>query len=187
MWTLIVILMVTDMTSGCASTHGVSRYIMESARKKSNEKTIILAKEFRFNEWRASAQNETEEVTEEADTKFDNPDFIPGDFLDKGGKVKYVHRPPSTVLMDFLAQIDHRQEELWKLGVFVVSAIFLMFLVLLLGAALFGLFVTLYNYATMMENPMDKHDKKLEEMFDLMDIYEKNPEQFAHLPGFEKE
>ncbi len=119
--------------------------------------------------------------------RFDDPNFIPGEYLDASGEAKFVTpQPVADVLIQFMAEVDSRQETLWQVGVYILLDLLTEAIFLVLAAWVIGLFIPMHSLTTEIAKtmPMEKEDR-LDKMRELAQMYEENPIRFAHLPGFE--
>ncbi len=132
-------------------------------------------------------RDDDESTTTSTTVKFNDPNFIPGQYLDASGQAKFVTPAPITdILVDFMAEIDKRQEELWQVGVYIMLNWILQGSFIILAAWIFGLFFPLYQLTQKMGEtlPMEDEDR-VDKMLELAEMYEENPIRFAHLPGFQ--
>ncbi len=119
--------------------------------------------------------------------RFDDPNFIPGEYLDAGGQAKFVTPPPITdILVDFMDEVTAREDVLWQVGVYILANWMLQAAFLILAAWVGGLYIPMYNVTQKMGEtlPMEDEDR-VDKMLELAEMYEENPIRFAHLPGFE--
>ena len=135
-------------------------------------------------------QEESSSTTVDPDNttaKFDDPNFIPGEYLDPSGEAKFITPAPITdILIDFMAEIEKRQDTLWQVGVYILLNWMLQGAFIILSAWVLGLFVPMYTITQKMGEtlPMEDEDR-VDKMMELALMYEQNPLRFAHLPGFE--
>merc|ERR1712042_248772 len=102
---------------------------------------------------------EEEEVTKAA---FDDPNFIPGDFLDPWGNVKLEPEPPVTdILVQFMERLEGRKTELWQVGALILFSLVLQVAFILLSLWTLGVFIPLYNTINVVSKnfPKDEDEK----------------------------
>lgn len=81
-------------------------------------------------------------------TKIDDPNFIPGDFIDsKGNSPQVPPEPPIDILVGFMKEIDQRKPQLWKLAGLISMNGFLFIFCVLLAAAVIAVFSPAYQEA----------------------------------------
>ena len=92
----------------------------------------------------------------------DDPNWIPGEFLDPDGNPKVISPPPvTTVLQDFLSEVENRHNEiLWTAANFLIS-VATNILVIVGLATIFFMVLPFYNMAKEMNATMPKRKKSL--------------------------
>ena len=90
----------------------------------------------------------------------DDPNWIPGEFLDPYGKPKVISPPPvTTVLQDFLSEVQNRNSEiLWTAANFLFS-VATNILVIVGLATIFSMVLPFYNVTKGMNSALPKRKK----------------------------
>ena len=216
---LLLLFVLLPCTYGCMSSHGLRRVVnvtngggqghfVDSAlpvklnmseeeainmiRKRKEELRRLLhdrRADLIGANYRGFFKNSNESDPETTTPVFDNPNFIPGDFLDPSGNVKLQPEPPVTdLLILFLERLDGRKNELWQVGAMILFSWVLQIIFIMLALWTLGVFIPLYTMVQAFSKDLPKEDEdKIEEMVTIAELYEENPLRFAHLPGFEIE
>ncbi len=202
----------------CMSSHGVLELVRELQRianKTSGEAQRLSPEEeravdvtsgseksnFFHTDLRSYAENvQVTSVAEAAFTelpvtstsKFDDPNFIPGEFLDSSGEAKFVTHQPSDILTLFMSEMKTREERVWQVAVFVLACWVLQAICIVVPVVNGVLVLRTYRPAQKLDQELNRLDlrrhKKREPdgdyFLELAKKYEQNRITFAHLPGF---